>query len=304
MSLTNAPDPEIRAAVVRQDLQNVLHPIVQHKVLETKQMVVTGAHGSTIYDADGTAYLDAMAGLWCVNIGYGRGELADVAADQMQQLAYFPHTQMNVPAAALAEKINTLMGGGYHTYFVNSGLRGERGRLQDRPAVPEARAPGRVPLQDRQPLLRLSRHHARHARRRRHGRPQGEVRAVLGRLRPRRAAVLLPLPVRPELSELRPGLREEHGKRHPGREPRHRRRGDRRADHERDRRRRAAGRVPEGGGGDLPPLRHPAARRRGDQRLRPHRQDVRPPALRRRRRTSSRWPRASPAPTCRSPRPW
>ena len=42
MSLTNAPDPEIRAAVVRQDLNNVLHPIVQHKVLETKQMVVTG----------------------------------------------------------------------------------------------------------------------------------------------------------------------------------------------------------------------------------------------------------------------
>ena len=103
MSLTNAPDPEIRAAVVRQDLANVLHPIVQHKLLETKQMVVTSAHGSTIYDADGTAYLDAMAGLWCVNIGYGRGELADVAADQMQQLAYFPHTQMNVPAAALAE---------------------------------------------------------------------------------------------------------------------------------------------------------------------------------------------------------
>jgi taurine-pyruvate aminotransferase len=121
MSLTNAPDPELRAAVVRQDLKNVLHPIVQHKLLEAKQMVVTSAHGSTIYDADGTAYLDAMAGLWCVNIGYGRGELADVAADQMQQLAYFPHTQMNVPAAALAEKINTLMGGDYHVYFVNSG---------------------------------------------------------------------------------------------------------------------------------------------------------------------------------------
>src|SRR5580698_8298514 len=121
MSLTNAPDPEIRAAVVRQDLANVLHPIVQHKMLETKQIVVTSAHGSTIYDADGTAYLDAMAGLWCVNIGYGRGELADVAADQMQQLAYYPHSQMNVPAAALAEKVNTLMGGGYHTYFVNSG---------------------------------------------------------------------------------------------------------------------------------------------------------------------------------------
>ena len=62
-----------------------------------------------------------MAGLWCVNIGYGRAELAEVAAEQLRQLAYFPHTAMNVPAAALAEKINGLMGGGYHTYFVNSG---------------------------------------------------------------------------------------------------------------------------------------------------------------------------------------
>src|SRR5215813_4013911 len=121
MSLTNAPDPAVRQAVVKQDLENVLHPIVQHKALEAKQIVVTGAEGSTIYDADGTAYLDAMAGLWCVNIGYGRAELAGVAAEQLRQLAYFPHTAMNVPAAALAEKINGLLGGGYHTYFVNSG---------------------------------------------------------------------------------------------------------------------------------------------------------------------------------------
>jgi adenosylmethionine-8-amino-7-oxononanoate aminotransferase len=121
MSLTNAPDPAIREAVVRQDLQHVLHPIVQHKALEAKQIVVTGGEGSTVYDADGTAYLDAMAGLWCVNIGYGRTELATVAADQMRELSYFPHTAMNVPAAALAEKLDGLAGGGYHTYFVNSG---------------------------------------------------------------------------------------------------------------------------------------------------------------------------------------
>jgi adenosylmethionine-8-amino-7-oxononanoate aminotransferase len=121
MSLTNAPDPAFRQAVVKRDLDNVLHPIVQHRMLETKQVVVTAAQGSTIYDADGTAYLDAMAGLWCVNIGYGRTELADVAAEQLRQLAYYPHTAMNVPAATLAEQINGLMGGGYHTYFVNSG---------------------------------------------------------------------------------------------------------------------------------------------------------------------------------------
>ncbi len=121
MSLTNSPDPALREAVVQQDLKNVLHPIVQHKVLESKQMVVAGGQGSTIFDADGTAYLDAMAGLWCVNIGYGRTELADVAAEQMRELAYFPHTAMNTPAAELADKINGLMDGGYHTYFVNSG---------------------------------------------------------------------------------------------------------------------------------------------------------------------------------------
>jgi len=121
VSLTNTPDPAIRAAVVKQDLENVLHPIVQHRTLEKSQMVVTGAQGSTITDADGTQYLDAMAGLWCVNIGYGRTELAEVAAEQMQQIAYYPHTAMNLPAARLGEQINNLMGGGYHTYFVNSG---------------------------------------------------------------------------------------------------------------------------------------------------------------------------------------
>ena len=121
MSLTNQPDPEARQRVVQQDLANVMHPIVQHRALEKSQLVVTGAQGSTIVDADGTTYLDAMAGLWCVNIGYGRTELAQVAAEQMQAMAYYPHTAMNLPAAQLAEQINGLMGGGYHVYFVNSG---------------------------------------------------------------------------------------------------------------------------------------------------------------------------------------
>ncbi|MCO6416970.1 aminotransferase class III-fold pyridoxal phosphate-dependent enzyme [Siccirubricoccus sp. KC 17139] len=121
MSVTNQPDSEARARVVAQDLQNVMHPIVQHRALEKSQMVVTGAQGSTIVDADGTTYLDAMAGLWCVNIGYGRAELAQIAAEQMQAMAYYPHTAMNLPAAQLGEQINTLMGGDYHTYFVNSG---------------------------------------------------------------------------------------------------------------------------------------------------------------------------------------
>ena len=110
-----------RPSVVKQDLANVIHPIVPHKQLEEHQLVIVSGKDSTVVDADGHEYLDGMAGLWCVNIGYGRTELADVAADQMRQLSYYPHTAMNLPAAALAEKVNGLLGGDNHVYFVSSG---------------------------------------------------------------------------------------------------------------------------------------------------------------------------------------
>jgi len=116
--MSNAPD---RPTVVRQDLDNVIHPIVPHKQLEQQQLVIVSGKDSTVVDADGREYLDGMAGLWCVNIGYGRTELAEVAADQMRDLAYYPHTAMNRPAAALAEKVNGLLGGDNHVYFVSSG---------------------------------------------------------------------------------------------------------------------------------------------------------------------------------------
>jgi adenosylmethionine-8-amino-7-oxononanoate aminotransferase len=122
MTTTQAVAPAAdRAAVVCQDLQNVLHPIVPHRQLEAEPLVIVEGHGSTVVDADGTEYLDAMAGLWCVNIGYGRTELADVAAAQMRALPYYPHTAINVPAAALAERVNGLLGGDSHVYFVASG---------------------------------------------------------------------------------------------------------------------------------------------------------------------------------------
>jgi adenosylmethionine-8-amino-7-oxononanoate aminotransferase len=110
-----------RSAVIRTDLENVLHPVVAHRQLEAEPMVIVKAKDSTVVDADGTEYLDAMAGLWCVNVGYGRDELADVAAAQMRALPYYPHTAMNEPAAALAARVNGLLGGDNHVYFVASG---------------------------------------------------------------------------------------------------------------------------------------------------------------------------------------
>src|SRR5262249_58290527 len=115
-----------RTTVVRQDLDNVLHPVVPHRQLEAEPMVIVEGHGSTVVDADGTEYLDAMAGLWCVNVGYGRAELADVAAAQMRALPYYPHTAMNAPAAPPPRRAHSPVGGGYHRHFRVSGPEGSR----------------------------------------------------------------------------------------------------------------------------------------------------------------------------------
>src|SRR5699024_5554809 len=61
-------------------------------------MVVTKADGAWIEDINGNKYLDGMSGLWCVNVGYGREELAQAAYDQMKTLPYFPMTQSHIPA--------------------------------------------------------------------------------------------------------------------------------------------------------------------------------------------------------------
>jgi len=68
--------------------------------------------------------LDGMAGLWCVNIGYGRAELADVAAQQMKQLCYYNtfFQTTHVPAIALAQKIAELTPDKLnHIFFASSG---------------------------------------------------------------------------------------------------------------------------------------------------------------------------------------
>lgn len=84
-------------------------------------MIVTEASGSWVTDIDGNRYLDGMSGLWCVNIGYGREELAEAAFEQLKSLAYFPLTQSHVPAIKLSEKVSEWLGGEYRVFFSNSG---------------------------------------------------------------------------------------------------------------------------------------------------------------------------------------
>ena len=72
------------------DKDHHLHPFTDHKELHKKKArIITRAEGVYIYDADGNKILDGMSGLWCVNAGYGREELVDVAAAQMRELPYY-----------------------------------------------------------------------------------------------------------------------------------------------------------------------------------------------------------------------
>jgi adenosylmethionine-8-amino-7-oxononanoate aminotransferase len=84
-------------------------------------MVVTKADGVWVTDNEGNKYLDAMSGLWCVNVGYGRTELAEAAYEQLKELAYFPLTQSHLPAIKLGEKLNEMLGDEYVIFFSNSG---------------------------------------------------------------------------------------------------------------------------------------------------------------------------------------
>ncbi|WP_134703236.1 aspartate aminotransferase family protein [Ammoniphilus sp. YIM 78166] len=84
-------------------------------------LVVKEAQGSWITDTEGRKYLDGMSGLWCVNVGYGREELAQAAYEQLKTMPYFPLTQSHLPAIQLAEKLNEWLQGEYVIFFSNSG---------------------------------------------------------------------------------------------------------------------------------------------------------------------------------------
>lgn len=84
------------------------HPFTDHNGLHEQGVrIITKADGAYIYDSDGKRILDGMAGLWCVNVGYGREELAKAAYDQMNELAYYNSFFKTTtgPAALLAAKI-------------------------------------------------------------------------------------------------------------------------------------------------------------------------------------------------------
>lgn len=82
-------------AIAQRDRSSVLHPFTQLKDFATGKLgdptIVVGGKGVRIEDALGRSYIDGFAGLYCVNIGYGRTEVAEAIARQAYKLAYY-HT--------------------------------------------------------------------------------------------------------------------------------------------------------------------------------------------------------------------
>jgi len=84
--------------------------------------IIVRAEGSTIWDGEGHAILDGMAGLWCVNVGYGRERLARAAYDQMREIPFYNtfFKTATPPPVKLAAKLSSLLGGHFSHIFFNS----------------------------------------------------------------------------------------------------------------------------------------------------------------------------------------
>ena len=106
------------------DRDHFIHPYTDFVTfMEEGSKVISVASGVTVTDIEGRDYLDAIAGLWCVNIGHGRQEMADAICDQVLRMQYynpFGHST-NEPAALLSAKLAELAPNSLKHVFYSTG---------------------------------------------------------------------------------------------------------------------------------------------------------------------------------------
>lgn len=107
------------------DAAHHLHPFSDMKKLNADgTRIIQRGEGVHIFDSNGKKYLDGFAGLWCVNIGYGRKEIADAVARQMTELPYYNtfFGTTSPPTTLLAQKVTSKAGPRFnHIFFTGSG---------------------------------------------------------------------------------------------------------------------------------------------------------------------------------------
>ncbi len=106
------------------DAKTILHPSTNaNEFAKTGSKIMANGEGIYLHDTDGNKLIDAVAGLWCVNVGYGRSELADAMHSAATNLSYY-HTftgMSNVPQIELAERLLDLAPNNMSKVFFASG---------------------------------------------------------------------------------------------------------------------------------------------------------------------------------------
>jgi putrescine aminotransferase len=126
---TTAAAPVHTKDIQTLDSAHFMHPFTDHGDLASRgARVITRAEGVYVWDSEGEKLFDAMSGLWCVNVGYGRKALADAAQQQMMTLPFYNSffQTTNVPAVKLAARLASLApkvdGRSFeHVFFSSSG---------------------------------------------------------------------------------------------------------------------------------------------------------------------------------------
>lgn len=119
--LPNTPAPD---DLWQMDHDHVLHPWANFGPFEAEgALVMARGEGAWLWDAEGRRYFDAIAGMWCTNIGLGRREMATAIADQAQQLAFSNSfvDMTNAPSARLAARLAELAPGDLNRVHFTTG---------------------------------------------------------------------------------------------------------------------------------------------------------------------------------------
>jgi putrescine aminotransferase len=107
------------------DAEHHLHPFTNHDEMQAAgTAILSSGSGVWVHEQSGRRLLDGLAGLWCVNVGYGRREIIDAVTKQMERLCYYPSffNSTTEPAIELAAKLADLAPGRLdHVMFSNSG---------------------------------------------------------------------------------------------------------------------------------------------------------------------------------------
>ena len=116
---------EISNSLVAADIAHSMHPYTNMRAHEEQgPMVIARGEGIRVFDDKGKEYIEGMAGLWSVAVGFSESRLKDAAMKQMELLPYY-HTfahKAHEPSIRLAEKLAEMTPGDLnHCFFTNSG---------------------------------------------------------------------------------------------------------------------------------------------------------------------------------------